>query len=170
MGLEPKTSYSREVFGFLGKKNGSLPSSKVTWLAGKCPCSIGNTSTQSGSIFQPAMLVYQSVPFKYLDLRLFDADGKVENMIPNSGDLMVMNPMVQSVKNHRLNKSKSITIFHLHDYGRKGSLPSLPAVMPWTFCDVWGGPNVPHSQWNKHAAWSLHIIWNQGFNLGPYQL
>ena len=38
-----------------------LPSGKLTWLAGNSPFSIGNTSAQSGSIFQPAMLDYRSV-------------------------------------------------------------------------------------------------------------
>ena len=38
-----------------------LPSGKLTWLAGKSHFQIGNTSTQSRSIFQPAMLVYWRV-------------------------------------------------------------------------------------------------------------
>ncbi len=62
---------------------GFVPPGKLTWLDGKSPCligkspcligkspcligkspfSIGNTSTQSGSILQPAMLDYRSVP------------------------------------------------------------------------------------------------------------
>ena len=36
-----------------------LPSSKLTWLAGKSPCSIGNTSSKGS--FSIAMLVYQRV-------------------------------------------------------------------------------------------------------------
>ena len=38
-----------------------LPSSKLTWLAGKSPFSIGSIHLQVRSIFQPAMLVYQRV-------------------------------------------------------------------------------------------------------------
>ena len=32
---------------------------KLSWLAGISPCSIGNTSTHSGWIFQPVMLVFR---------------------------------------------------------------------------------------------------------------
>ena len=38
-------------------KNIRIPSGKLTSSIGKSPFSIGNTSTQSGSIFQPAMLL-----------------------------------------------------------------------------------------------------------------
>ena len=45
-----------------------LFSSKLTWLVGKSPFSIGNTSEKSWSIFQPAMLVYRRVfPFEHED-------------------------------------------------------------------------------------------------------
>ena len=38
-----------------------LPFGNLTQLAGKSPCSMGNTPTHSWWIFQPAMLVYQSL-------------------------------------------------------------------------------------------------------------
>ena len=45
-----------------GQHPGELPSSKLTWRLLKYPpFFIGNTSTHSWSIFQPAMLVYQRV-------------------------------------------------------------------------------------------------------------
>ena len=39
----------------------TVPSSKLTSLAGKSPFSVGNAIFVKGSIFQPALLVYQSV-------------------------------------------------------------------------------------------------------------
>ena len=48
--------------------NGAKSALPEGWqLAGISPFSIGNTSTQSGSIFQPAILVYRSVyTYKYV--------------------------------------------------------------------------------------------------------
>ena len=44
------------------KFRANYPLVNLFLLAAKSPFSIGTTSTQSGSIFQPVMLVYRSVP------------------------------------------------------------------------------------------------------------
>ena len=56
-GVETPSGFQRG--GWMGSQ---LPSGKRNdHIAGKSPFSIGSTSTQSGFIFQPAMLVYQRV-------------------------------------------------------------------------------------------------------------
>jgi len=45
----------------VGKKNHPLVNDHIAIAGKNSPFLIGNTSTESGSIFQPAMLVYRSV-------------------------------------------------------------------------------------------------------------